>query len=352
MRRLRNALTVLALATTLFSCLGCQFGYYLHSAYHQTKLIGSRQSLQKVLRGTHLSDAQKAKLRLVQEVKTFAESTLGLKASRNYTSFVQIDGPYVTYIVQAAHALELKPYLWKFPLIGDVPYKGYFKKSMADDEASAFNANEFDTYVRGVSAYSTLGWFEDSVLSTMLRYEDYELADVIIHETVHTTLFIKSAAEFNERMATFMGQEGMKLFYRSQGEAGAAALKKAEDDAHDRQLFSHFITRENRDLKKWYEDNKGQVTTERKAARLKELKDRYATELKPRFKGPGYRDFERRELNNALLLAYQTYEHSLSDFEKLFQYFAGDFKKTLHYLKGLEKDPQPDQTLKTFVSQK
>ncbi len=338
------------LAAMVLPCLGCQIGYYLHSAYHQAKLVNSRESIDKMLRGSRLSEEQKAKLRLVRDVKAFAESDLGLQSSRNYTSFVQLDEPYVTYIVQAAYAEELKPYLWKFPFVGEVPYKGYFRRSMADAEAASFDKTKYDTYVRGVSAYSTLGWFEDSVLSTMLRYDDYELAEVIIHETVHTTLFIKSAAEFNERMATFLGQEGMKLFYRGKGEAGAAQLKKAEEDSYDSKLFSQFITQENNELKKWYEDNKGKVTTESKATRLKGIKEHYMNDLKPKFKGPGYRDFEKREINNALLLAYQTYEHSMVDFEKLLQHFGGDFKKTLEYLKTLAKESKPDQALKDFVS--
>jgi predicted aminopeptidase len=346
----RHLLPALLTLTALSGTLGCQLGYYLHSGYYQTKLISSRIRIQEALESPKLNEEQKRKLRLVQEVKAFAESKLGLKPSRNYTGFVELNDPYVTYIVQVAYARELKPYLWKFPFVGEVPYKGYFKKSLAEEEAASFPKDQFDTYVRGVSAYSTLGWFQDSVLSSMLRYEDYELAEVIIHETVHTTLFIKSAAEFNERMATFLGQEGMKLFYREKGEAGADALRKAENDSHDQKLFSEFITREIQDLRKWYADNKDKFTPEAKAARLAQIKTRFLTELKPRFKGVGYRDFERHELNNALILAYQTYEYSLADFEKLHHHFGDDFQKTLNYLKGFADSPKPAQALKDFVA--
>jgi len=273
-----------------------------------------------------------------------------LRRSQNYTTFVKLEDPYVTYVVQAAYAWELKPYLWHFPLVGDVPYKGYFVKSMAYEEAAGFAKDRYDTYVRGVSAYSTLGWFQDSVLSTMLRYEDYELAELILHETVHTTLYIKSAAEFNERMATFLGHEGMKQFYLKKEGPASPQLKKADDDGHDQKLFSEFITREVNSLKKWYVENKGHVTPESKAERLKELQARFKSGLNPKLLTENYRDFEKRELNNAYLLAYQTYEYSLSDFQKLFDHFDGDFGKTLDYLKSLERDPQPDQTLRTFVS--
>jgi predicted aminopeptidase len=340
----------LVIGLLLLTCTGCQIGYYMHSAYHQAGLINSRESIEKVLRKSSTTDEERHKLKLVQDVKAFSEKELGLKASQNYTTYVKIDDPYVTYIVQAAYAQELKPYLWHFPFVGDVPYKGFFKKSMALEEAAAFDKNQYDTYVRGVSAYSTLGWLQDSVLSSMLRYDDYDLAEIIIHETVHTTLFIKSAAEFNERMATFLGEEGMKMYYRQKEGPNSKAFAKVEEDLHDQKIFSAFVTKEIESLKKWYSENKAHFSVEKKAVRLKEIQTRFAQEVRPLLKSEGYRDFEKRELNNAYLLAIQTYEYSLSDFQKLFDHFDHDYGKTLAWLKGLEKDPNPAQTLKDFVA--
>ncbi len=339
------------LALTLASTtLGCQLGYYMHSAVHQSLLIHNAQSIEKILRHSDLNDEQKAKLRLVLAVKAFGEHELGLKRSKNYTTYVQLHEPYVTYIVQAAYAEELKSYLWKFPFVGEVPYKGYFKKALAEEEAASFDKEKFDTYVRGVSAYSTLGWFQDSVLSSMLRYDDYELAEVILHETIHTTLFIKSAAEFNERMANFMGQEGMKIFFRKRDGEHSPVFAKTEADSRERKLFSKFITTELQDLKKWYEVNKGHLTTEAKTERLTQIQARFTAELKPKMQPGSYHEFERRPLNNAILLAYQTYEYSLDDFQKLFDHFQRDFPRTMAYLKTLERDTHPAQTLKAFVS--
>lgn len=322
----------------------------MHSAYHQTRLLQSRKSIEQVLKREDLSAEQRSKLRLVTEAKVFAESKLGLKKSSNYTSFVQLDEPYVTYIVQASFPFELKPYLWKFPFVGEVPYKGYFRKALAEKEANTLKERQFDVYTRGVSAYSTLGWFQDSVLSSMLRYEDYDLVELIIHETVHTTLFIKSAAEFNERMATFLGHEGMKQFYRERGEAGEAILKKAENDSHDQALFSAFLTKEVEDLKKWYEAERNNgLTLERKATRLKEIQDRFKKEVRPKMITKAYEEFENRELNNAVLLAYRTYEYSLADFGKLYEKMNRDFKKTLDWLRSLDGTKDPDKKLKEFV---
>jgi len=322
----------------------------MHSAYHQSKLVQSRKPIDKALKSDKLTDKQKAKLELVKAVKKFSEETLGLKKSSNYTSYVQLEEPYVTYIVQAAYPNELKPYLWRFPFVGEVPYKGYFRKKLAEEEAQELKAQHFDTYTRGVSAYSTLGWFQDSVLSSMLRYEDYDLVELIIHETVHTTLFVKSAAEFNERMATFLGHKGMLMYYRSVDGEDSPQIKKAEEDAADQKLFSAFLTKEVDDLKKWYQDHKADITPDMKAARLKEIQIRFGKELRPKMKGKNYEDFEKKELNNAVLLAHRTYEYSLEDFEKLHQHFGLDFGKTLEWLKTLKAEKDPDRKLREFAS--
>lgn len=330
--------------------LGCQIGYYFHSAYYQTKLIQSRKPIARVLKSDSLSEEQKRKLRLVEDIKKFAEGPLGLAHSSNYTTFVQLDEPYVTYIVQGAYPFELKPYLWHFPFVGDVPYKGYFRKSLAEEERDHLAREHYDTYLRGVSAYSTLGWFQDSVLSSMLRYDDFDLAETIIHETVHTTLFVKSAAEFNERMATFLGHQGMILYYKSKGEAGAPELKKADIDGADQKLFSGFLTREVESLKAWYKEHAGAVTDDMKSARLREIQTRFTRELRPHLHGRAYEDFEKKPLNNAVLLAYRTYEYSLSDFEKLWSHFGGDFVRTLDWLKSLKNEKKPEEKLRDFVA--
>lgn len=184
----------------------------------------------------------------------------------------------------------------------------------------------------------------------MLRYNDSDLVETILHETIHTTLYIKSAADFNERLATFMGHEGMKLFYLQKEGKDSPHLKEAENDSNDQKLFSAFITKELDSLKLWYETNSGKVTRETKTARLKEIQARFASELKPKLKTKMYSDFEKRELNNAYLLAYKTYEFSLVDFEKVYTHFGRDYVKTLEWLKGLGKEKDPEQALKAFAA--
>jgi predicted aminopeptidase len=332
----------------------CQWGYFIHSGYYQAKLMNSRVPIEKILRSEKTTPEIKHKLELVQEAKKFAEEKLGLKRTRNYSSFVQLDGPYVSYVVQAAPAFELKPYLWKFPFVGAVPYKGYFTPEKAKEEAATFSRDEYDTYVRGVSAFSLLGWFRDPIYSSMVRYEDEDLVETIIHETVHATLYIKSNADFNERLATFLGQQGVKAFYLARDGAGSPALKRIDDDIHDQRVFSEFISAELKSLNTWYSEIAKEHSSAEKAAqkkmRLKEIQERFKTQVQPKFQTTGYKNFASQELNNAILLSYKTYLYDLSDFQKLFELKAHDFHELLEFCKSLEDKPDAEKALKEYLA--
>ena len=333
-----------------FANLGCQLDYLMHSAYYQSKLMNSREPLQKTLTDPRVSEETKRKLKLAQEAKTFAESNLGLKRTHNYESFVQLEDTHVSYVVQVAKAWELTPYKWSFPLVGSLPYKGYFVKKRAQEEAARFSPKEYDTYVRGVSAFSTLGWFNDPIYSSMLRYDDEDLVETIIHETVHATLYIKSNADFNERLATFLGQEGVKKFYLEKEGAESHSLKKIVNDLADQKLFSKFISRELDTLRNWYKENSGQINADQKKLRLREIQDRFAKELQPQFKSKSYSNFTKQELNNAILLSYKTYLYDLSDFEILFEAKGRDFKELIKACKKLENEENPEKALKDLLA--
>ena len=165
---------------------------------------------------------------------------------------MQLDGPYVTYVVSAAPKDELVAYKWWFPIVGSLPYKGFPEPTGAHAEADELNKKGLDAYIRGVSAYSTLGWFSDPILSSMLEYKDYDLVDTIIHETVHATIYIKSEADFNERLAVFIGHKGTEAFYRQREGQDSKTLKAMADDTYDERLFSEFIFGEMHDLEAWY----------------------------------------------------------------------------------------------------
>lgn len=324
---------------------GC---YYLKSAYHQVDLLVARVPIEEALQNKKLTEEQKAKLRLSQEARVFSQDTLGLKSNGNYTSYVQLDQPYVTYALSAAPKWELKHHLWDFPFVGKVPYKGFFEEADGKAEQKKMQEDGLDTYLRGVAAYSTLGWFKDPVLSSMLEYKEPDLVNVIIHETVHATLYIKSNADFNERLAVFMGNWGTEIFYKKREGENSKTLAEIKFDNQDEKVFADFISKEIDLLTKWYQSSPAK-DEDLRLARLKEIQTRFESEVKPRLKTKRYEKFTSIQLNNARLLVYKTYLADLSNFEKLAIKLGWDFGKFLEEVKTLEKGSDPEEGLKRLL---
>lgn len=332
----------------LIACLalltsGCQVGYLLKSAMSQADLLSRRVPVEEALRDPRLTPAQKTKLQVAQEAREFAEKDLGLKHTKNYDTFVQLDAPYVTWVVSASVKDELKHFLWKYPLVGEMPYKGFFNPAGAEEEAASLRSEGLDTFVRGVSAYSTLGWFRDPILSSMLAYKEYDLVSTIIHETTHATVFIKSEADFNERLANFIGVKGAEAFYLKKEGPSGATLKLMTEDSDDEKIFGEFISHELDEMDKWYASRKGSVIPEpERVARLNEIRERFVSVLKPKMHDQkGFTRFEKTEMNNARLLTYRLYYQDLSQFQRVFDKLGRDFPKMLDFCKSLEKVDDP-----------
>lgn len=330
---------------------GCQVSYLLKSAYYQGTLLRQRVPIDKALEDSSLSDEQKRKLRLAQEAKAFAESQLGLRPTANYASYTQLKQPYVTYVVSAASRTELKLHQWWFPIIGSVPYKGFFDPEDAKAEAELMKNRGFDTYTRGVSAYSTLGWFNDSILSSMLRYKDHDLVDTIIHETTHATIYIRSQADFNERLAVFIGGIGTREFYRKKEGANGPTLRLIDDEKHDEKLFIAFLKKELTELEKWYADRKsantaGEIDELDRQNRLRLIQERFKNALRPHLLvQDSYKMFETATLNNAQLMNYRLYFDDQDDFEAVFKKRGSNFQEMLKFCKSLESESDPKLAL-------
>lgn len=325
-------------------------GYLMKSGYGQMQLLGSRVPISEALQSPTLNNSQKNKLHLAQEAREFAEKTLHLKSTKNYTSYVELNRPYVTYVVSAAPKWELKHHQWSYPFMGKMPYKGFFKEMDAKEEEADLQSENMDTYLRGVSAYSTLGWFNDPLLSSMLRYEDYDLVNTIIHETVHATLYIKQAADFNERLATFLGNKGAEQFYLQKEGADSPTLNKIQQENEDNNLFSHFISLELQGLEKWYREI---PTTERseelRQKRIRQIQENFTADLQPRLKSDSYRQFPTLQLNNARLLIYKTYMQDLRDFAKLYELTGRNFSTFIEKCRSLETAKDPEKELKNLI---
>ena len=361
--------------------IGCSYSHYLwHVSYHQLALLNNKVPLEEALKREDLTKDQKKKLKLINEIKHFAIQELKWDIDKNiYSSYVHLDRPYVSWLLRVAPAYSLESYRWWFPVAGSFPYKGFFKKQKALDTARDFKEKGYDTYVRGVSAYSTLRWFEDPVLSSMLSYRESDFVVTVFHELAHTVLFFKNHINFNERFAEFVGRKSALLFYLKKHEEFNKCLIKEESECphfdnskksifkdrdlkntvkqmewewEDELLFSSFMLQEYSKLKKWYEDNKGKINTETKQKRLSKIQARFLLEVKPQLKTSLYDYFSRIKLNNARLLSYRSYNYNMEEFEKLFNspLIKQDLKAFINYLRKLKNSENPEKALSTFVT--
>ncbi len=199
---LKPLLAICLLSALLFS--GCSPAYILQAALEQGRILWRREPIESVLQRPELDPETKDKLRLVLAVREYARDTLKLNVGGSYASYSYVDRPVLSYVLTAAPKTDLAPYTWWFLFVGHVPYKGFFSEAAAKVEAESFHVQSYDTYIRAAPAFSTLGWFDDPLLAHLLKYDRVTLAEVIFHELLHSTLFVKGAVDFNESLANFV----------------------------------------------------------------------------------------------------------------------------------------------------
>jgi predicted aminopeptidase len=187
---------------------GCSTAAYVtRMGFGQAKVLLFSRSNEKVLRDPSINQETKDRIQFVLEVKDYAEGRIGLKKTENYSSYFEVDGQGLLYVISACPKDSLDPYQWTFPIVGRMSYKGFFRLKGAQKEREQLERAGFDTCLRRALAYSTLGWFKDPIFSPMLDQRRAVIAQIVIHELTHTTLFIEDHLDFNEQMATFIGNQ-------------------------------------------------------------------------------------------------------------------------------------------------
>ncbi len=225
---------------------GCQsLGYYAHVSSGQLSLMSKREPVPKVIETlTGETDeaavALRERLALSQQLLAFAEDELGLQVGGRYRTYVALDRTAVVWNLVAAPELSLAPRRWCYPFAGCAPYRGYFNQDKAEQARARLMADGLDTYVGGVSAYSTLGWFDDPILSTFVDLSEVDFVELLIHELAHSRVWVKDDVPFNESFASFVGREGARVWFSRQGRAAAfeSHLASEADWARARVLLS------------------------------------------------------------------------------------------------------------------
>ena len=330
--------------------LNLELGYYLHLIRGQVRLLWNREPIERLLKNPELDAEIRDRLLFIRAVRTFAQDQIGLARSQNYTSFCDIGEGPVSWNLTAAPADRLEPVRWKYPVVGKFPYRGFFDLKRAKQERDKLEAEGYDTYLRRVSAYSTLGWFDDPVLSTMLQYRDEDLAELIIHELTHATVWIEGDVSFNESLASFVGETGALEFLASRYGEDAPEVQAVLDRRVDQRTFTGFMLSIAEKLKTLYASD---LSNEEKRVG----KEEGFEEARTAFEGLDlktdlYRTFPRWKLNNAFMLAYSTYHEKVDVFERVYRAEGENLRAAVEVFRKCEGQIRPADFLEGWLGNK
>ena len=318
---------------TLMSLLSaCSPSYVLRAAYEEGKILWRRQPIAAYIQQPQVNAETQDKLKTVLAVCDYARDVLKLNVGGSYASFSYVDRPDLTYVVIAAPKTELRPYTWWFLIVGNVPYKGYFSKQDAEVEIERLKAKGYDTSLRTSAAFSTLGWFDDPLLSHLLKYDKIGLAELVFHELFHNTLYISGQGAFNESVANFVGHRAAIDFFRNKFGADSAEHKRALQWWSEEREFGEFVGEIVHDLTQLY---KSDMALDDKLRLREEVFARSKSEWSRRIVDrPAHRfgRFSQQALNNAVLMHYVVYLKDLDLFESLYQSAGNDLAKTIERL--------------------
>lgn len=307
-------------ALPLYAC--STVGYYGHLARGEYALLTARRPIARVVADAATDAQLKARLQLATQARAFASDHLALPRNRSYTLYADLHRPYAMWNVFAAPEFSLDAARQCFPIAGCVAYRGFYVRERAEAEAARQQSRGLETWIGGVSAYSTLGWFADPILNTMLRSGDDDLAATIFHELAHQRLYLKGDTEFNESFATFVQREGLHQWRAARGLAPGDDVGAMRADQFDALVLSL------RDrLRKLYaSDLPADAMRQRKREEIERLRAQYASLRDTQWHGDtAYDDWMNADINNAKLLPFGLYHRWVAAFAALYTEHGGDW---------------------------
>lgn len=326
MRRLFGLLLV---ATTL----GCSPVYVYKAWRGHSRLMSARRPIAELLADPATAAPVRERLELVSAIRRFAFERMAIPASKNYTRFVKIDGEAASWVVTGSKKTAFEAKTWWFPFVGRVPYLGYFDRASAAREAGKLERAGLDSWVGGVRAYSTLRWYEDPVLSTMIDGPAGDVAELLLHELTHTAVFFSSQVDFNEALATYFGEAGAEEFLALRFGPSSAELEEYKRQRDEEAERSRLLDELYGELAKLYASP---ATEAEKLERRRPVFDGY----RQRLGAP--------VLNNAVVMGHRRYRFDLSDFRRAHERVGRDWGKLLEVLKGLDR-ARPREALRAWL---
>ncbi len=325
-RKIKKKLTitgfVLALLLLLiFVTLGsCQISYLTQAMTAHLKIMHARQPIEKILKQDKIDEKTRDKLKMVLDVRAFAVRKLGLPDNKSYTLYSDIKSDYLGWNVYCTPRFSVEPKTWCYPVAGCVVYHGFFKKDRALKFASQMKDEGLDVYVSTFSAYSTLGWYNDPILSTNLRYDSVDLAGLIIHELAHQKLYRKGDSRFSEGFAETVERAGVLSWLQSLGRNDQVKQALREWEESDKTVER--MLRARNDLSAVYKSHADSTS-------MLNQKDSILNELERDL------NIKNRRLNNAYLVPISTYNSMIPRFQAILDSCGGDFRKFYEKVKSI-----------------
>lgn len=311
----------------------CNPAYVVRAAYEESKILLARRPIDEVIKDPSTPASDRDKLALVLKARSYG-NTLGLNPKDSFTKFTKVDREVLAWVLLASKVDAFEPYTWWYPVVGSIPYKGYFEQADATAEAERLNARGYESWIRGTEAFSTLGWFNDPVLSTTLKNDEVQIVNTVLHESLHSTIWVQGQVDFNESMANFVGHQGAINFFEY-------ALPACADDAC-RDRMSKFLAQAKKSLEN--------------EIKLAAVIERISTALDTIYKSSRSREDKLKErervfdeqvrdlwpsrkillkINNAEIMQLRLYLTGFDKFQKLFEKHGQDWKSFLIQLKGI-----------------
>jgi predicted aminopeptidase len=330
--------------TAVAALLGCSavFSgcYTLKQGTALLGYLGKAAPVETLLAGSSTADVDFA--RRVADIRRFALEDLGLRETANYTKYVDIDRDYLAAVVSASADDSFARHEWWFPVVGKVPYKGFFNPDDARKERDKLEKKNLDVWIRGVDAFSTLGWFSDPLYSYMKDYPVHRLADLIIHESLHATVYLKNHAQFNEELAEFIGSEGARLYIEKTFGKDSGESRAASGSDGDSAVFLAFIRELIAELELVYAgDIPREEKLQKKAGIIQAAKTRFAETYDTLFENDNYRGFSSLPVNNAYLELYRLYYEEDHYFRDLYARAGSDLSRFIATARTLKPRGDP-----------
>ena len=302
--------------------------YLARAGCEEARILLRRKAIPALVANANTSAQLRQRLQLVLAARAYAADSMHLSVGRTYTTYADVKRDTLLLVLSASRRDRLRAYTWTYPIVGSVPYKGFFDFAHARAAAAELEGEGYDTYLRPASAFSTLGYFSDPLLSTAMSRDTMELVATVLHELAHNTLYVKNHTAFDESFASFVGYRGAQAFFRARGDSVDAARAAAR--WRDERILDVFYAELGRRLDSAYASAPA-------GSGVEAVRETLFQWARVQLKGPvgqsletyDWRWYATSALNNAVVIAQRLYRMNLNLFDEIYLQNGADIAETI-----------------------